>query len=57
MGRRILHTVKIPLYNQGHKPEYLLCIAADITDRKQAQEAQLRAQVAEAAKEEVYKAL
>jgi PAS domain S-box-containing protein len=57
LGRRILHTIKIPLYNEYHEPEYLLCIAEDITDRKQAQEAQLRAQVAEAAKEEVYKAL
>ena len=57
LGRRILHTLKLPLYNQDHEPEYLLCIVEDITDRKQAEEAQLRAQVAEAAKEEIYKAL
>jgi PAS domain S-box-containing protein len=37
LGRRILHTVKVPLYDENHEPEYLLCISEDITDRKQAE--------------------
>ena len=41
MGRRILHTVKVPLYDDEMEPEYLLCICEDITERQQA-EAQLR---------------
>ncbi|YAG16270.1 histidine kinase [Nostoc sp. DSM 114161] len=34
-GQRILHTKKIPLYDQNQQPEYLLCISEDITERKQ----------------------
>ncbi|WP_413166765.1 PAS domain S-box protein [Capilliphycus salinus ALCB114379] len=41
LGRRILHTVKVPLYDEEMEPEYLLCICEDITERQQA-EAQLR---------------
>ncbi|MEB3281841.1 MAG: PAS domain S-box protein [Lyngbya sp.] len=41
LGRRILHTVKVPLYDEEMEPEYLLCISEDITERQQA-EAQLR---------------
>ncbi len=37
LGRRILHTVKVPLYDENHEPEYLLCISEDITERKQAE--------------------
>ena len=39
LGRRILHTVKVPIYDQNHEPQYLLCISEDITERKQAEEA------------------
>jgi diguanylate cyclase (GGDEF)-like protein/PAS domain S-box-containing protein len=41
LGDRILHTVKIPLYDEEHEPEYLLCISEDITERKLVEE-QLR---------------
>ncbi|GIV33307.1 MAG: hypothetical protein KatS3mg031_0842 [Chitinophagales bacterium] len=37
-GERILHTRKIPLYDQQGNPEYLLGISIDITDRKKAEE-------------------
>lgn len=37
LGQRILHTVKVPLYNDHQQPEYLLCFSEDITDRKQAE--------------------
>lgn len=37
-GRKILHTTKIPLYDKYQQPEYLLCIAEDITEYKQAKE-------------------
>jgi PAS domain S-box-containing protein len=36
-GRRWLHTVKIPVYNEQDKPDYLLCFSEDITDRKKAE--------------------
>jgi PAS domain S-box-containing protein len=38
LGRRILHTTKIPLYDKDHQPEYLLCISEDITEKKQSEE-------------------
>ncbi len=38
LGRRILHTTKIPLYDKHHQPEYLLCISEDITEKKQSEE-------------------
>ena len=41
LGKRWLHTVKIPIYDEQHQPQYLLCFSEDITDRKQA-EAELR---------------
>ncbi|MBU7585197.1 MAG: PAS domain S-box protein [Nostoc sp. TH1S01] len=37
LGRRILHTTKIPLYDKDQQPEYLLCISEDITEYKQAE--------------------
>ena len=40
-GQRIVHTIKVPLYDEHQQPEYLLCISSDITERKQA-EAQLQ---------------
>lgn len=33
-GERVLHTKKIPLYDQHENPEYLLGISEDITDQK-----------------------
>jgi PAS domain S-box-containing protein len=40
-GTRILHTKKIPLFDQNGQPEYLLGISEDITERRQLEE-QLR---------------
>ncbi|WP_168130312.1 PAS domain S-box protein [Synechococcus sp. PCC 7502] len=37
LGRRILHTVKVPLYDRHQNPQYLLCFSEDITERKQAE--------------------
>lgn len=34
-GERLLHTRKIPLYDKNGKPEYLLGISEDITERKE----------------------
>ncbi|MBE9169807.1 PAS domain-containing protein [Pleurocapsales cyanobacterium LEGE 06147] len=42
LGRRLLHTFKVPIYDENHQPEYLLCISEDITERKRAEE-ELRA--------------
>ncbi len=39
LGRRILHTIKVPLYDQNCQPQYLLCISEDITEGKQAEKA------------------
>ena len=39
LGRRILHTIKVPIYDENHEPQYLVAISEDITDRKQAEEA------------------
>lgn len=39
LGYRILHTVKIPLYDRNCHPQYLLCFAEDITERKKAENA------------------
>lgn len=38
LGRRILHTVKIPLYDRNNCPQYLLCFSEDITERKRAED-------------------
>jgi PAS domain S-box-containing protein len=37
LGKRLLHTVKVPIYNHHHEPQYLLGIADDITERKRAE--------------------
>lgn len=39
LGRRILHTVKVPLFDEQNQPQYLLCISEDITERQHAEEA------------------
>jgi PAS domain S-box-containing protein len=51
-GRRILHTRKIPIMNKDGKPAYLLGIAEDITELKQAGEERerLREQLSQAQK-------
>ncbi len=41
-GRRILHTKKIPIYNEQGRPEYLLGISEDITEKQQATENYLK---------------
>jgi two-component system cell cycle sensor histidine kinase/response regulator CckA len=38
LGRRYLHTKKIPILDEGGEPLYLLGISEDITERKQAAE-------------------
>jgi PAS domain S-box-containing protein len=37
LGRRILHTVKVPIFDEDGNPDYLIGISEDITDRKQAE--------------------
>ncbi len=37
LGRRLLHTIKVPLFDASGNPEYLVCISEDITDHKQAE--------------------
>ena len=37
LGRRILHTIKVPMFDEHGNPDYLVCISEDITDRKQAE--------------------
>jgi PAS domain S-box-containing protein len=39
MGKRILHTRKLPILDEEGRPRYLLAISDDITDRKLAEEA------------------
>lgn len=39
LGPRILHTKKIPVYDEAGKPVYLLGISEDITERRQKEEA------------------
>jgi PAS domain S-box-containing protein len=42
-GIRILHTLKVPILDSDGKPQYLLGISEDITERKRAEEALRRA--------------
>ena len=42
-GKRILHTKKIPLFDTQGKPEYLLGISLDITERKRNEDALVEA--------------
>ena len=34
LGRRLLHTIKVPIYDESDAPEYLLCISEDITEKE-----------------------
>ncbi|MEG3935502.1 PAS domain S-box protein [Microcoleus sp. T3_B1] len=38
-GQRVLHTIKVPIFDKNNNAQYLLCISEDITERKQAEEA------------------
>jgi PAS domain S-box-containing protein len=55
-GARIFHTKRIPILNRQGEPEYVLCIAVDITERRVAEEdvrlARLEAERANRAKSE-----
>ena len=42
-GIRLLHTLKVPILDANGKPQYLLGISEDITERKRAEEALQRA--------------
>ncbi|WNZ43347.1 response regulator [Leptolyngbya boryana CZ1] len=37
LGQRLLRTIRIPVQGESNEPEYLLCIAEDITERQRAQ--------------------
>jgi PAS domain S-box-containing protein len=37
LGRRILHTIKVPVFDEHGNPDYLVCISEDISDRKAAE--------------------
>src|SRR6185295_4010862 len=45
-GERWLHTRKIPLFDENGKPQHLLGVSIDITDKKLAQDALRAANVA-----------
>jgi PAS domain S-box-containing protein len=45
LGRRLIHTIKVPVFDEGGHPQILLGISEDITERRRAMEAlQLREQ-------------
>ncbi|MGK7941064.1 MAG: PAS domain S-box protein [Crocosphaera sp.] len=39
-GSRIIHTIKVPVYDEHQQPDYLVCITEDITQQKQAEKQQ-----------------
>jgi PAS domain S-box-containing protein len=43
-GERVLHSKKIPVFDSGGNPQYILGIAEDITERKTAEEALKRSE-------------
>lgn len=45
-GVRTLHTKKIPIYDETGRPQYLLGISEDITERKESEAALVRARLA-----------
>ncbi|ACK68588.1 PAS/PAC sensor hybrid histidine kinase [Gloeothece citriformis PCC 7424] len=55
LGQRILHTVKLPLYDETHQPKYILGFSEDITDRIKAEtERTYLGQLLEASLNEIY---
>ena len=56
-GQRILHTKKVPIYDENGEPEFLLGISEDITDKKQAEETQKKLWQEQQARLEAEKAL
>jgi PAS domain S-box-containing protein len=50
LGKKILHTKKIPIMDEAGKPQYLMGISEDITDQKEAERALIES-------EEQYRAL
>lgn len=51
-GLRIMHTKKIPLFGKDGKPQYIMGVSEDITDRKKSEENMLRMIKEEAALKE-----
>jgi len=56
-GQRILHTKKVPIYDENGEPEFLLGISEDITDKKKAEEVQKNLWQEQQARLEAEKAL
>lgn len=56
-GQRLLHTKKVPIYNENGEPEFLLGISEDITDKKKAEEVQKNLWQEQQARLEAEKAL
>ncbi|HAZ11385.1 MAG: hypothetical protein A2X86_20100 [Bdellovibrionales bacterium GWA2_49_15] len=56
-GLRILHTKKIPIYNDEGRPEFLLGISEDITEKKRTEEQRQQLLREEVARSEAEKAL
>src|SRR5262249_20271036 len=56
-GKRTLHTKKIPVYDSAGKPEYLLGISEDITEKMQAEQTRRELILAEIAQEEARKGI
>lgn len=44
LGKRTLHTIKVPVYDENQSPQYLVCISEDITEKKQLEYQFFRAQ-------------
>jgi PAS domain S-box-containing protein len=44
LGRRLLHTVKVPIFDEQQQPEYLLYFSEDITERKAVEHALRRSE-------------
>lgn len=56
-GQRLLHTKKVPIYDENGDPEFLLGISEDITDKKKAEETQKNLWQEQQARLEAEKAL
>lgn len=56
-GQRLLHTKKVPIYDENGQPEFLLGISEDITEKKQAEKTQRKLWQEQEARKEAEKAL